>query len=439
MDKYSHIELFAGCGGMGLGLEAAGFDLFFANELSPMASETFAYNLLQEKLEQLSNENKTASKTLWIKSAYPKEQLKSRLRENPFEAKNGKFSDLEATTDLEKKLLVGDIDQLLEWFIDNPKIASQVKRKGITLLSGGPPCQSFSLAGKREKNNAKNLLPLSFAKLAGLLRPKFVLLENVRGITAPFTEDGKKHYAWFEVAKALALEGYVPICMLLNSKYFGVAQNRPRFILLAIEKSIAFKLSSAHTEEYLHQAVKFYKTVKKHKDNVDSIDMSLLNYYDIENNKALYNGFIFPKITTSDDEFIPVSEAIGDLKKSDAKPSSKLKFAYRDELKTIFKNPLPPNGAIFYNHEIRHHSDEVKRRFRLYQVINQFKNGNKKNAVDYIVGKVLDERAKEKLIEEFSNYELYIQDTAGNSYFGKLTNQLEIENYLDSTNATEVK
>ena len=56
--KFQHIELFAGCGGMSLGLDAAGFDLFMANELSPMAGETFAFNLFGENLFQLSEEKK---------------------------------------------------------------------------------------------------------------------------------------------------------------------------------------------------------------------------------------------------------------------------------------------------------------------------------------------------------------------------------------------
>ena len=50
----NHIELFAGCGGLSLGLEQAGFDLTLANELSPMAGETFAYNLLGEDLGALA-------------------------------------------------------------------------------------------------------------------------------------------------------------------------------------------------------------------------------------------------------------------------------------------------------------------------------------------------------------------------------------------------
>ena len=66
--KLNHIELFAGCGGLSLGLEAAGFELYFANELSPMAGETFAYNILDEDLKKIG----IPESTLWIKSKYSK-------------------------------------------------------------------------------------------------------------------------------------------------------------------------------------------------------------------------------------------------------------------------------------------------------------------------------------------------------------------------------
>ena len=89
----NHIELFAGCGGLSLGLESAGFALFVANELSPMASETFAYNLLNVDFKEKRN----TDKVLWVSSTYERSSLSARLRENP-QVANGlnsyHFSDL---------------------------------------------------------------------------------------------------------------------------------------------------------------------------------------------------------------------------------------------------------------------------------------------------------------------------------------------------------
>ena len=84
----NHIELFAGCGGLSLGLESEGYELVFANELSPMAGETFAYNLLGESGEDLQkwkSQGKTAQHTFWLHSRYAADDLEHRLRENPRE------------------------------------------------------------------------------------------------------------------------------------------------------------------------------------------------------------------------------------------------------------------------------------------------------------------------------------------------------------------
>ena len=65
MRRFNHIELFAGAGGLSLGLETAGFELLLANELSPMASETFAFNHLNVDLDQgLQSDDKV----FWISS-----------------------------------------------------------------------------------------------------------------------------------------------------------------------------------------------------------------------------------------------------------------------------------------------------------------------------------------------------------------------------------
>jgi len=70
-----HIELFSGCGGLSIGMKSAGFKLVLANEISPMAAETFAYNLLKEDLT-----SNNISHTFWLKSKYKKNNP-LRLRE----------------------------------------------------------------------------------------------------------------------------------------------------------------------------------------------------------------------------------------------------------------------------------------------------------------------------------------------------------------------
>ena len=78
-----YIELFAGCGGLSVGLESLKYEMVFANELSPMAGETFAYNLLRENLRQLADKKEVAKKVKWISSQYDSNHLSERLRENP--------------------------------------------------------------------------------------------------------------------------------------------------------------------------------------------------------------------------------------------------------------------------------------------------------------------------------------------------------------------
>jgi DNA (cytosine-5)-methyltransferase 1 len=67
----NYIELFAGCGGLSLGLEASGYNLVIANELSPMAAETFSYNFFNEKLDG----NNAPEHALWINSSFSKEEM----------------------------------------------------------------------------------------------------------------------------------------------------------------------------------------------------------------------------------------------------------------------------------------------------------------------------------------------------------------------------
>ena len=425
--KLKHIELFAGCGGMSLGMEKAGFNLYFANELSPMAGETFAYNLFNETLD----ENKKTKHTVWIKSQFPKNNIKERLKENPFEASEGNYTDILENDTLKNKLLIGDINKLLEFLEENPKIVDSIRNSKIDLISGGPPCQSFSLAGKRNKNDHKNTLPASFARISGLIQPKSVLLENVKGITSPFTEGGKKYYAWFEVCKAFALEGFVPVCMMLNSKYFGVAQNRPRFILIAYREDIfRFVIEKNKSKEHiLNKSFNFFNKVN---NNLEGVSIDDLNYYDIETDPTLFDGVIFPKITNDKDNFISASEAIGDIRNTRIKYKiSTIQNGYGKNLNKIFLNTKLKENYIIKNHEPREHRFDVKARFRFYQVISKFQNGLKRNAINLFTGKDVDKEALEELFEEFSHYNLFFKN-GSDEYYKRPKSIKEVQKLIEA-------
>lgn len=423
--KLKHIELFAGCGGMSLGLESAGYELYFANELSPMASETFSFNLLGENLQ-----NQEPQKTLWLSSQFPKDQLRSRLKENPIEAIGGRYSDLNSESDFEDKLIVGDVNGLLNFLVKNRRISKKIEQLNIDLMSGGPPCQSFSLAGKRVQGDKKNTLPLSFAKVAGLLKPKVILLENVKGIASPFTIGEKKYYAWLEVSKAFALEGYVPICMMVNSKYFGVAQNRPRFILIAFRLNIFKNIvtSSKVKRDILSKSLHFYNKVQS---SLTTVGLQDLDVHDIETNIDLFDGDIFPSVLTKD-QFISASDAISDISNINLSYiMSNIASPYPSRLNRLFSQKID-SGEKLNNHEPRNHNFYVKARFRIYQVLNEMDNTMKRTALAILTGKE-DVPAEEvnALLKELSKHELFFK--TGDMEYHTETKDLEkIKRLLNS-------
>ena len=373
LKSLNHIELFAGCGGLSLGLESVGYELVLANELSPMAAETFAYNFFNEDLEEKSNQGLLSKNTLWINSKFSK--LKPRLRENPFEFPDidqEGYSDIpKNVTALNGKLIVGSIIELNKLLESSTKITEQLSSafglaNGLDLVSGGPPCQSFSMAGKRQKDSDKNNLPWEFAKFVKLTQPKLVLLENVTGILRPFKDkDGNSFHAWYEVSKVFASVGYLPLCLHVNANNTGIAQNRPRFILIGIRQDHFNNIKARfnHTEnEMFARSNMFFELVRKHGEN---LEYGKLDFYDSSRYgdlKYFENTFLSYLVGSPK---VSVKEAIDDLKiQSPSKPSRFVK-----QLNNNFKK-LKARSELL-NHEFRNNSAVVKRRFRLYQILQQ--------------------------------------------------------------------
>ena len=120
----------------------------------------------------------------------------------------------------------------------------------LDILDGSPPCSSFSLAGRREKDWGKekkfregqskqvlDRLFFDFIDLAKRLQPKVVIAENVEGLTF-----GKAKNYLIEILKELDSAGYIAQFQVLDSSEMGVPQRRRRVFIFGIRKDLAAKL-----------------------------------------------------------------------------------------------------------------------------------------------------------------------------------------------------
>jgi len=104
----------------------------------------------------------------------------------------------------------------------------------VDIISGGLPCPPFSVAGKQlGKKDERNLFP-AMIRLVDQIRPKAVMIENVRGILEAVFTDYREH-----IAGQLKKLGYQPGWQLMNASDFGVPQLRPRVVFVAVRKEYA--------------------------------------------------------------------------------------------------------------------------------------------------------------------------------------------------------
>lgn len=193
MEKRYYIDIFSGCGGLSLGLFNSGkWKGLLAIEKSPMAFETLRYNLIDKK--------KHFEWVDWL-------PIKS-----------------------------FDINSITSGY----KAQLKTLRGNVDLVAGGPPCQGFSSAGKRIENDNRNNLIDSYLKFIELVEPNAIFFENVKGFTIDFKKNKTSGKSFSKkVLKRLDELGYHVKGKLVNFGEYGVPQNRVRFILIGLKKSIA--------------------------------------------------------------------------------------------------------------------------------------------------------------------------------------------------------
>lgn len=194
VEKPTFLDVFSGCGGLSLGLFLAGWNGLFAVEKNQDAFATLEHNLLSDSCRY---------KFTWPEWLEQKAMMVSDLLEN-----------------------------------HNEKLTAL--RGHVDLMAGGPPCQGFSTAGRRNPNDPRNKLAGEYMEVVRLVRPRALLIENVRGFNATFqarggeSRKGKPYSAI--VREKLQDLGYEVFSDLVCCSHFGVPQNRKRFIIIAIRR-----------------------------------------------------------------------------------------------------------------------------------------------------------------------------------------------------------
>lgn len=169
-NNYKFIDLFCGAGGMTQGLVQAGFQPIASVEISPIASATHRKN-------------------------FPNSHH-----------------------------FCGDIHEF-----NTQDYLLKLNSPTVHLVVGGPPCQGFSVAGKRDPNDPRNRLFREFIRVVSEVKPWYVVMENVPGILT--MDKGKVKEAIFEEFHAI---GYSNVSVaILESADYGVPQIRPRAIFIA--------------------------------------------------------------------------------------------------------------------------------------------------------------------------------------------------------------
>lgn len=199
--RYSLVDFFCGAGGLSLGFLQQGFNVKLANDIEDVCIQTYKYN-------------------------HP-----------------------ELPSD---KLIQGDIKEIvdhIEEYIAEP----------IDIVVGGPPCQGFSEANRqRVIDDPRNKLYKYFVQAVEKIAPKFVVMENVKGMLK-VAEQVVEDYGKLRVDVGGSIYSYLVDYKILVSHDFGVAQSRERLIYIAIRSDIASQKGITPKDIFVDVEQNYYK------------------------------------------------------------------------------------------------------------------------------------------------------------------------------------
>ena len=322
----NYIDLFAGAGGMSIGFKRAGYNHIFANEIDKHASSTLSKNNPKDKVITCSIERLVKKLGITnINKDYIKNSVNTGTRNNMYKIKN-EISD-------------SDINYI------------ESNKNNIDIVIGGPPCQGFSQVarGKKKKykrnvddfiDDSRNHLFKYFLSLVNYFNAKYVVIENVKGITS--TSDYVKN---IEDSLRLTGKGYEPITLLLNAADFGVPQNRERVFFIGVRKDISTKCDINQIKDTIDKNKKDHVSLKESIDDLPDI---------IANPK---------KLNTKTENEIPIGKK-GSFGENESSRSYKDHISEKNEyVKNISRNY--ENLCIYpkklYNHKCRfNNSDDLK-------------------------------------------------------------------------------
>ena len=174
------IDLFAGCGGLSLGLHDAGFTTVLANELHEDPAKTYVHNLIPESPETMR------------------------------------------VGEISKQLGTARLNRWMDEY-----------KEEVDCIAGGPPCQGFSMAGRGDPDDPRNFLFKEYLRVVRRVRPKSVIFENVPGFANRYGMGLR-----MTLKEQLEKSGYAVSDGILKAHDFGVPQLRKRFFALGVRNDL---------------------------------------------------------------------------------------------------------------------------------------------------------------------------------------------------------